>query len=245
MGFKFALQQDEKKKKKSRKKPAPVRGLPTAPRINPFDVDVAKEDFEIYRQKIAQMKVDASAFNVVDNNTNDLAVTMMGQARRLSKLITGLKDAKLKPHNQFRTQLIAFTKAFSSPLEDVVKTLKGKTENFAYQEILKQRAREKLEREAAVERQRKLDAEAESAGVETVTIPQVPVDQEQKVQTRTETGSSLSIKLEWQGLVIDEGAVPREYCIPDQKKINKAILAGVREIPGVEIKEVPKSRLLA
>jgi len=191
------------------------------------------------------MKADAAKFDVVDADTNDLAVTMMGQARRLSKAISDLKDKKLKRHNEFRTQLISFSKAFVVPLEDTVRSLKSKTESFAYQAILRQRAREKAEREAAELRQRALDEEARIAGVETVHLPQIPVDQETKVQTRTETGSSLSIKLEWQGQIRNPDQVPRGYCTPDQKKINEAIAAGVREIPGVEIKEVPKSRLMA
>lgn len=243
MAFKFAaLKEEDQEKKPARQKRS---SLTRVPKIDPFDVDVARKDFEVYRQKILSMQKDAGSFEVLDKDTNDLAVTMMGQARRLSKLITGLKDEKLKPHNQFRTQIIAFTKAFSSPLEDVVKTLKGKTEHYAYQAILKQRAREKEEREAAIKRQEALDEEAAAAGVETVQLPQVPVDQDTQVQTRTETGSRLSIKLEWQGLVVDEGKVPREYCVPDQKLIDKSVQAGLRDIPGVEIKEVPKSRLMA
>jgi hypothetical protein len=234
MAFKYALRQEE---------PADFPALRNI--VNPFDVETAKREFEPYRHRIEEMKRDASAFEVVDAGTNDLAVTMMGQARRLSKAISDLKDQKLKPHNEFRTNLISFAKVFSTPLEDVVKTLKGKTEHFAYQEILKQRAREKAEREAAEARQKALDAEAAAAGVETVILPQIPVDQERQVKTRTETGSSLSITLAWQGTVIDDALVPKEYCSPDQKKIDQAIQSGVREIPGVEIKEVPKSRLLA
>lgn len=246
MAFKFAVNEPEPQQ---RKQPAQVMQAPSVTplpvRVNPFDLETAKKEFECYRQRIEAMRLDATKFEVVDAATNDLAVTMMGQARRLSKAVTDLKDKKLKPHNEFRSQLIAFAKAFSSPLEDAVKALKGKTETFAYQAILKQRAQEKAEREAAELRQKALDEEARSAGVETVQLPQIPVDQEQKVQTRTETGSSLSITLEWHGTIQDSNSVPREYCTPDQKKIDEAVKAGVREIAGVEIKEIPKSRLLA
>jgi len=235
MAFKFAAMGDE---------PATGKALKIS-KLDPFDLTVAKKEFEIYRKKIEQIKLDANAFEVTDPPSNDLAVTMMGQARRISKAVTTLKDEKLKPHNEFRTQLISFAKAFSSPLEDAVSILKKKTEHFAYQEILKKRAREKEEMEAARKRQQAMDAEAERAGVQTVIMPQVPVDQEMKVQTRTETGSSLSITLEWHGIIMDAGIVPREYCVPDQKKIDEAVKAGLREMPGVEIKEVPKSRLLA
>jgi len=235
MAFKFALKEEEKPY-------APPRPVVS---IDPFDLVLAKKDFDPYRQKIAVMQQDAQAFDVVDPNTNELAVQMMGQARQLSTAVETLKDKRLKPHNEFRTKMISFAKTFTGPLEDVVKVLKKKTETYAYQEILRQRAEQKAELEAAAKRQAEMDATAAEAGVETVILPQIAVDQEKKVQTRTETGSSLSIKLEWQGTVQNEALVPREYCSPDQKKIDKAIQAGVREIPGVDIRETAKSRLVA
>ena len=240
MSFKFTLKDDDSRpRQQARQKPR------TVVKIDPFDLAAAKQDFEQYRHKIEQMKSDAMSFDVTDPDTNDLAVTMMGQARQISKAITQIKDKKLRPHNEFRTKLISFAKTYTHPLEDVVRILKGKTEQYAYQQIVAQRAKEKAEREAAEKRQRELDAQAEAAGVETIALPQMPVDQDNKVQTRTETGSSLNITLVWHGTIVNPEQVPREYCVPDQKLIDKAVAAGVREIAGVEIKEVPKSRLMA
>lgn len=214
-------------------------------RIDPFDIEAAKIDFEPYRKKIAEMKHQAELFEVTDAVSNDMAITMMGQARNLSKAINGLKDEKLKPHNQFRTQLIGFAKSFTGALEDSVRMLRKKTEDYAYQQVIEQRKREKAEREAAQKRQAEMDRQAQEAGVESIHLPEVPVDQGNKVQVRTETGASISVQLEWKGQIVDPDQVPREYCSPDQKKIDEAVKAGVREMAGVEITEVPKSRLRA
>lgn len=213
--------------------------------VKPFDIESAKKEFEPYRKKIEEMKAQALAFDVKNSVSNELAISMMGQARTMSKKLVGLKDKKLKPHNEFRTKLIAFVKAFSTPLEDIVSGLKRKTEDYSYQQIVKKRKAEKEEREAAEKRQKALDKEAAEAGVESIQLPEVPVDQGKKVQTRTESGSSLSITLEWKGIIEDPAQVPREYCSPDQKEIDAAVKAGVRAIQGVVIKEVPKSRLRA
>jgi len=213
--------------------------------VKPFDFNAAKKEFEPYRKQIEQMKKQALAFEITDSSSNEQAIAMMGQARIISKKVTGLKNAKLKPHNEFRTKLIAFAKAFSTPLEDIVSNLKQKTENYSYQEIVKKRKEEKEEKEAAEKRQKELDKIAAKAGVESIKLPEVPVDQGKKLQTRTETGSSLSVSLEWTGTVTNPKLVPREYCLPDQKKIDEAVKAGARKIPGVDIKEVPKSRLRA
>lgn len=239
MGFKFPL--SEESAGQEQKRGAPSNRVPVQPK--PFDLDAAKKEFEPYRKQIQKMKQQALGFEVVDPETNDQAVSMMGQARNLSKAITALKDTRLKPHNQFRSALISFTKAFSVPVEDVVSILNRKTKDFAYKELLANRKREKEERKLAEERQRKLDEEADAAGVEKVQLPQVPIDQEEKVQTRTESGSSLSITFEWNGVIVDPDQVDRSLCSPDQKKIDEAVKAGLRESPGIEIKEVPKSRL--
>ena len=235
MNFKFPLEEEtEGGLKKNR-----------SIQLKPFDLDAAKKAFEPYRKQIEVMKQQAIGFEVIGKESNDQAVTMMGQARNLSKAINALKDARLKPHNQFRTKLIAFAKAFSVPVEESVRILNEKVKDYAYEELLKNRKREKEERERAQERQRILDEEAEAAGVEKVKLPQVPIDKEEKVQTRTESGSSLSIVLEWKGTVVDPDQVDRSLCSPDPKKVDEAVKAGLRESPGIEIKEVPKSRLRA
>jgi len=215
-------------------------------RIRPFDVDAAKREFEPYRKKILAMKEIATAFEVVDDATNAEAVTMMGQARALSKAVTSLKDKKLRPHNDYRTKLISFAKAFSQPAEEAVDIFRKKTEAFAYNKLLKKREEEKKQRRLAEKRQAELNAQAEAAGVEKVTLPQVPVEQKEKLQTRTESGSSLSIEMVWVAEITNPDKVDRVLCSPDPKKIQEAVDAGLRNPqPGLDIKEVPKSKLRA
>ena len=241
MTFKFALEDEPGETKKRGAKAPPLRAV----QPKPFDLEAAKKDFEPYRKQIEEMKLQAGGFEIVGQQSNNQAISMMGQARNLSKAINALKDTRLKPHNQFRTKLIAFEKAFSVPVEETVKILKRKSEDYAYKQLLEKRKQEKEERDRAEERQRKLDEEAEAAGVEKVELPQIPVDKEEKVQTRTESGSSLSITLEWKGVVVDPDEVERSLCSPDPKKVDEAVKAGLRESPGLDIKEVPKSRLRA
>ncbi len=77
----------------------------------------------------------------------------------------------------------------------------------------------------ALDAQREERASFETAAVE-VAKPTVKT-----------TGGSFTVKKVWTGEVADESKVPREYMAVDQKKINAAVKAGVRDIPGVRIFE--------
>ncbi|MBW2596743.1 MAG: hypothetical protein JRC93_12400 [Deltaproteobacteria bacterium] len=232
MSFNFPLEEESEGGLKKRGGPPPPSRA--AVQLKPFDFDAAKKEFEPYRKQIEEMKTQAIGFEVVGVESNTQAVAMMGQARILSKAITGLKDKTLRPHNDFRTKVIAFAKAFSVPAEEAVSILNKKTKDFAYQELLRKRKEEKEERELAEKRQKELNDEADAAGVERVELPQTPIDKGEKVQTRTESGSSLSITLEWKGVVVDPVKVERSLCSPDQKKVDEAVKAGLRESPGIE-----------
>ena len=46
----------------------------------------------------------------------------------------------------------------------------------------------------------------------------------------------------WKYEIVDENAIPREYCIPSPGKLTDAVRLGVREIPGVRIYQESKIR---
>ena len=132
----------------------------------------------------------------------------------------------------------------TGPLEKIVDELKKKNERYEGPRLLEQRKREELARKAQEELQKKLDKEAKKANVEPITVAPAVVEKKDDI-TRTESGASMSIKLTWQGVIVKPAEVPREYCTPDQRLIDAAVRAGIREIAGVDIKELPKSRLRA
>lgn len=48
-------------------------------------------------------------------------------------------------------------------------------------------------------------------------------------------------RMVWKATVTAEALVPREYLVVDQKAINQAMRDGVRDIPGVDIRQVPQA----
>jgi hypothetical protein len=88
------------------------------------------------------------------------------------------------------------------------------------------------------------EANARKIEVEAPTVI-APVVQEEKRTVRSETGSSSYQAKRWKGDIYNPTLVPAAYCTPDQKKIDEAIKAGVRGIPGVRIFEDVEVRFRA
>jgi hypothetical protein len=82
----------------------------------------------------------------------------------------------------------------------------------------------------------KAEAEAKAHEVVAPTVPDIVMPKTEAV-TRSETGAAAFTKKPWKGTVTNPDEVPRQFCSPDQKKINEAVKAGIREIPGVKIEQ--------
>lgn len=102
----------------------------------------------------------------------------------------------------------------------------------------RQAAREAQERAAAAAA-REEEARAAEEATKARPLPDIPVAQVAAPTGPVHTASgSASTTRRWVGEVVDEAKVPRDYLVVDQKAINAAVKAGVRSIPGVDIKQV-------
>jgi hypothetical protein len=95
------------------------------------------------------------------------------------------------------------------------------------------KALSEAETKAAME---KAEAEAKAHEVVAPVVPDIVMPKTEAV-TRSETGAAAFTKRPWKGTVTNPDEVPRQFCSPDQKKINEAVKAGIREIPGVKIEQ--------
>ena len=112
--------------------------------------------------------------------------------------------------------------------------------------------RQERDRKEAQERKERLDAEAKAAGVEAVEVkipeivdPGIPdpvIEVPKEVRAggiqRTAEGTSFVVKT-WKFNVVSLDQVPNEFILKavDSKTVQKAIDAGIREIPGLDIYE--------
>ena len=111
-------------------------------------------------------------------------------------------------------------------------------------------ATDQKNRDDAIALQGELNLKADNAGVDRVAVPippevpepeSIPVPLEapaiQVSKKITADHGSAKIEPVWRCLIETPNSVPVEFCSPDQKKLDAAVEAGVRKIPGCKIEE--------
>ncbi len=203
---------------------------------SPLDLDDIRSKLEEYREAIEEMATQASLIVVVDDASAKQAVSMASAVKQLGKKIeTARKEAIEEPQGFIKT-VNGMAKSFTGALEEIEKGLKRRIADYQYRLELERREAERIAREEAARLQRSLDAEAKEKGVEPVKVV-APVMPKPQTVTRSEDGATAYIRKEWKCAVVDPGAVPREFCSPDDRKLREAVRAGMRDIPGCRIYE--------
>jgi hypothetical protein len=215
--------------------------LTPAPRVSlaaPLDLEGAKQAFEPYRRKITELQARADVLEVTTDEGEKVAIDSASIAKRLTKALDEERKRVISDPDSFVRNVNAFVRSFRQPLDGVVTTLRGKIGGYQYSKELERRKLKKKMEEEAAKMKAKMEAEAKEAGVEAPPIMPVPAPKPDST-TRTESGATASIRTQWVGEILDPEAVPREYCSPDQQKINQAVKLGVRAIEGIKIYEKP------
>jgi len=224
----------------------PVEVLPVSRR--PLTLDAVKPDFAPYLKRIEEMTADAKALDVSDEQSLKFAVSLGGESQKIVKAIEAQRKKVIQEPSEYIKAVNNFCKIFTEQLAQAGAVLKKKVSDFEYKRELDRRKQEEAARKAAKELQERLDKEAaeatqkakkENPEAKEIQAPvvQEPVIPKESGVTRTETGTSAHQRKVWKAEVTDANQVPREFCMPDIKKINEAVRMGVREIPGVRIWE--------
>jgi len=201
-------------------------------------IAVKKSITEKYMPLIESLKNKATEQEVEDDSQEKEAITKIGQVKTLvSDLELHRKEVILK-EDRFVRGINKSIKPFRDELNEIETILKSKTSDYGWKKELERRKKEEAERKAAAELQGKINKEAEKAKVipppaPTPVLPAKPV-------VRTESGTSSHLRMEWKMTeMVDFAIVPDEYKILDERKVKMSIRAGVRNIEGLKIEEVP------
>jgi hypothetical protein len=124
----------------------------------------------------------------------------------------------------------------SAPAKEADAILAGKTAEYRRRVVEAAREQqERLDRLAALGLAQ-ADQEAAELGVEApMVIPLAPVLEAPAKSVATEAGSRVTFRRTVHFEIVDETLVPREYLIPDERKIGAAARAGIGPIPGVRV----------
>lgn len=204
--------------------------------VDPFDLDRVRARFNKHLETIESMLDKANEHNVNNQDSLEQGVAMAGDAKRLGKELEANRKEIVQPPNQYVKSVNAFVKKFARPLNQIEAILKTKIAQFQHKLELERREREKKAREEAAKLQTAIDKEAKEKGVESTKVIPIAVPEVDKV-ARSETGVAAHTRKVWKAEVVDESAVPREFCSPDMRLINEAVKAGLKEMAGVRIWE--------
>ena len=213
----------------------PPPAAPPTPAASFGDIGAVKKALAEYDESIASMVQQADALEVTDEESNVLAVEMAGQIKKLNKAVEALRKKFVEEPKAYAKSVDALAKSYKDRFDRIERGLKTKIAQYQSRVELERRKKEEAARQAAAEAQRKLDEEAEAAGVEPVRLDQMIMPEPEKV-TRTGSGAAYQRKA-WTFEIEDEALIPREYLVVDEKAIREAVKAGVRNISGVRIFE--------
>lgn len=201
----------------------------------PFDIEQAKAELSVHEEAIKQMLEQSKEHQITDETSNKAAIQMGLQAKKLSKKIKAMGADKTKEHRDFVSAVRNMVKLYTDMLDSIETGLKAKFREYSRIKEMERREAEKKAQEVAKRLQEKVNKEAEEKGIEPVQVPDVALPEKQQ-PVRTEEGSaSVRKRWTWDKESVDFAQVPDEYKTIDAVAINRAIRAGLRNIPGIRI----------
>lgn len=201
-------------------------------------VVVYERDAEVVEAKAGARTVadEARELQVVDDASNTLALDMLSQARKYVHRLDDLKKRWLDPLNEQVKLIRRDFDEMAAPAKDADAVLTDKTRAYRFkvtEEARKARevaeAQERAYREAQAAKAR---LEEEIGPMAAAFLPDVEAPPAQTVEApaktvATEAGSKVTYRKQVHCEVVDPEAVPREWCVPDEKRLGAAARSGV------------------
>ena len=198
-------------------------------------------DFARYKDKVADMQKAALILSIVDADTNKTAVEMAGQSVAIHKAIEDKRKEIVKSPNDFVKAVNTFAKEYTTALETIKATIGQKITRYAQEQERKRLEAQRKANDEAKKLQDEINQAAEAAQ-EQPQVVVLPIVQEAPKVTRTSSGSATQTTT-WTFEVTDFALLPDQFKMADSVSLNKAVKAGLRQIPGVNIYQIQGTRI--
>jgi len=229
-----------------------VEQIPPPPmKRDPLDPAPLLLLFDQYVAEIDSMDTQAMALQVVDDDSNHLAVEMTTQAKKLDQII-GKKHKALKaPYLAVTQPLDGFKKKLSDRLQQTQRIINGKIQPYLQKKEQERREAERKAQEAARKEQARLDAiakaeadrlaeearqkalaekkteaeaeaEAQVAAAMAEPAPVVVAEMETETKTVTDAGTA-KLKTEWAWQIKNFKELPNEAYQNRCDEVTKAL----------------------
>jgi ABC-type phosphate transport system auxiliary subunit len=198
-------------------------------------------------------QTSAEALIITNSTQNASASDLLKRVKNYIKDIETLRTTLVKPLNDHVNNINDGFKPRTTIAKNIKDAIEKKMIDYHNAEEEKMRAELEIETKRLKAEQAALQAEAikkndmkkftqsVEAGKQAEAVAAAPVKVEATVKTAS---GSTNFRKEWRGETTNDSLVPREYCSADTQKINAAVKAGIRTIPGVNIYEkiIPTTR---
>jgi len=182
------------------------------------------KELAVIKKEVSSIVSMAQSFQVENQEQEKESVDLLAKIKTTQKMITARKEEITRP---LMTSLSKVRDLFKPREEDL-----AQAEKIIKQKVLAYRIEEeeKIEKEKAriAARVEKGTMKVETAANKLSEIKDVPKT------VSGNSGSKLSTVTLQKVRILDEMSIPREYLVPDLKKIAEAVLKQGLSIPGVE-----------
>jgi hypothetical protein len=151
-----------------------------------LSLETVRPDFTKYVVAVNKLVSDAKAITVKDDDSLKVAISIGGEAKKISKAI----DAKYKEvtadAREFVKSVKGFCDSFTDNLDEAETITKKKIGDFQYQKELERRKQEEAARKAQQELQDRLNREAEGANRKAREEARAKAEAEAKIKRERE-----------------------------------------------------------
>lgn len=161
-------------------------------------------------------------FEIVDNDTLDFAAEILADVKGKNNRLEEMKHTATKPMNE----ALKAVRSWFAPAQN----------HYAEAEVILKNKIAAYHREIEMRRQAALAKIDDAADSPTITVALVELGAAQKPVTQ-----GVSVTEVWDYEIVDASLLPREFLMPDEKKIKAASVGAGLEIPGV--RRFKKSRV--
>lgn len=210
--------------------PEPGIGLHVTAEVNLDglrDMVVSREEV----RKAAAMAEQSAGIEVVDTISNDSATGALVVIRTGRRVIEDARKAVSRLFTDASKSAAGMLKELDAPLEETDTAICKNIASWRESERVMQANTKKIAEDAIA----KAQAEIQAAMPPGAAAPAIEVYVAPPPNTTRTAHGSVTGRQSWTFKVVDLTKLPREWMVPDETKIRKAVAAGIRVIPGVDI----------
>jgi len=207
------------------------------------ETTVALRDAELTKT-IEEVLAEMERLTITGEEEYHAAGNWLKRNKETQKLVKDFYEPERKATHTAYTAVTQQIKSCMVPLEKAEGTVKRKMSEYITERMRKQREEQRrLEDEARKREEERRLQEAITTGDETlldepVEVPIVPMEKPEEVE-------GISYAALWTFEIVDANAIPRDFLMPDEKKIRQYVKAmkGAGKIPGIRIYEDKTARV--